>query len=115
MQTAVTALWRDYPDYCESIFARLAFRHSILQMFGEDDTAQVLDADASHAHEQGREESGYVTSVMAGSFLRKLLDADVDDLAGETAYDPADPGVLPAARGAESAGRAGSRRRSGRR
>jgi hypothetical protein len=87
VQTAVTALWRDYPDYCEAVFARLAFRHSTLKMFGEDDTAQVLDADASHAHEQGREESGYVTSVMAGSFLRKLLDADVDELIAETVYD----------------------------
>jgi len=87
VQTAVTALWRDYPDYCEAVFTRLAFRHSILKMFGEDDTAQVLDADASHAHEQGREESGYVTSVMAGSFLKKLLDADVDALSAESAYD----------------------------
>ncbi len=87
VQTAVTALWRDYPDYCEAVFARLAFRHSTLKMFGEDDTAQLLDADASHAHEQGREESGYVTSVMAGSFLRRLLTADVDELGAETDYD----------------------------
>ncbi len=84
VQTAVTALWQDYPDYCEAIFARLAFRHSIL---GEDDTAKVLDADASHAHEQGREESGFVTSVMAGSFLRDLRFADVDALSLETDYD----------------------------
>jgi hypothetical protein len=87
VQTAVTALWHDYPDYCEAIFARLAFRHSVLKLSGEDDTAQVLDSDASHAHEQGREESGYVTSVMAGSFLRKLLDADVDELSAEAGYD----------------------------
>ncbi|MEM8769946.1 MAG: DUF6178 family protein, partial [Pseudomonadota bacterium] len=87
VQTAVTTLWRDFPDFCEAIFARLAFRHSVLAMAGEDDTAKVLDADASHDHERGREESGYVTSVMAGSFLRALLTADVDTLAEESAYD----------------------------
>jgi hypothetical protein len=86
VQTAVTALWQDYPDYCEAIFARLAFRHSILQT-DEDDTAKVLDADASHAHEQGREESGFVTSVMAGSFLRTVQTTDVDALSGEVEYD----------------------------
>ncbi len=86
VQTAITALWQDYPDYCEAIFARLAFRHSILAT-DEDDTAKVLDADASHSHEQGREESGYVTSVMAGSFLRALLTEDVDALSDETEYD----------------------------
>lgn len=86
VQTAVTALWQDYPDYCEAIFARLAFRHSILSA-DEDDTAKVLDADASHAHEQGREESGFVTSVMAGSFLRNLQTGDVDALSEETEYD----------------------------
>lgn len=87
VQTAITALWRDFPDYCEAIFARLAFRHSILKAEAEDDTAMVLDADASHAHEQGREESGYVTSVMAGSFLRGLQATDVDELSSEVAYD----------------------------
>ena len=87
VQTAVTALWRDFPDFCEAVFARLAFRHSVLKMAGEDDTAKVLDGDASHAHERGREESGYVTSVMAGSFLRALGAADVDELAEETGYD----------------------------
>ncbi len=87
VQTAVTALWRDFPDFCEAIFARLAFRHSVLKMAGEDDTAKVLDGDASHAHERGREESGYVTSVMAGSFLRALVSADVDALADEAGYD----------------------------
>jgi hypothetical protein len=86
VQTAITALWRDYPEYCEAIFGRLAFRHSILQA-DEDDTAKVLDADASHAHEQGREESGYVTSVMAGSFLRTLQTEDVDALSAEVDYD----------------------------
>lgn len=86
VQTAVTALWQDYPDFCEAIFARLAFRHSILST-DEDDTAKVLDADASHAHEQGREESGYVTSVMAGSFLRGLQTEDVDALGDEAEYD----------------------------
>lgn len=87
VQTALMALWRDYPDYCEAIFARLAFRHSTLKMFGEDDTAQVLDADASHDHERGREEAGYVTSIMAGTFLQALVSADVDMLSDETAYD----------------------------
>lgn len=87
VQTAVTALWQDYPDYCEAIFGRLSFRHSILKMYGEDDTAQVLDADASYRHELGREEAGYVTSVMAGSFLRDLFEADVDVLSAETDYD----------------------------
>ncbi len=86
VQTAITALWQDYPDYCEAIFARLAFRHSILAT-DEDDTARMLDADASHAHEQGREEAGYVTSVMAGSFLRALPEADVDALSEEAEYD----------------------------
>lgn len=86
VQTAITALWHDYPDYCEAIFARLAFRHSILSS-DEDDTAKILDADASHAQEQGREESGYVTSVMAGSFLRALKSADVDELGEESEYD----------------------------
>ncbi len=87
VQTSVTALWRDYPDFCEAVFGRLSFRHSMLNLFGEDDTAGVLDADASHAHAEGRETAGYVTSVMAGAFLRALKDADVDTLAAETAYD----------------------------
>lgn len=86
VQTAVTALWRDYPDYCEAIFARLGFRHSILAT-SSDDTASVLDADASHEHEQGREEAGYVTSVMAGTFLRTLQKMDVDELSDEAEYD----------------------------
>ncbi|MGD8831803.1 MAG: DUF6178 family protein, partial [Pseudomonadales bacterium] len=87
VKDSVTALWRDYPDYCEAVFARLAYRHSVLKLFGEDDTAGLLDADAGYAHEQGREEAGYVTSVMAGTFLRNLTDADVDALAAERAYD----------------------------
>jgi len=87
VQTAVNALWRDFPDFAEAVFARLAFRHSALRMFGEDDTARVLDADAGYAHEQGREEAGYVTSITAGSFLRELARSDVDDLSAETTYD----------------------------
>ena len=87
VQTAVAALWQDYPDFTEAVFGRLSFRHSILKMFGEDDVAQVLDADAGHSHEQSREEGGYVTSIMAGSFLRDLSRADVDELALESAYD----------------------------
>ncbi|MGE0623675.1 MAG: DUF6178 family protein [Pseudomonadales bacterium] len=87
VQTAVMALWRDFPDFCEAVLARLSFRHSTLRMFGEDDTAGVLDADASHAHAQGRETAGYVTSVMAGAFLRALTAADVDAISAETGYD----------------------------
>jgi hypothetical protein len=87
VQTSLNALWRDYPDFTEHVFGRLGFRHSTLNLFGEDDTAQVLDADAGHAYEQGREEAGYVTSVTAGAFLRGLARADVDVLAGETEYD----------------------------
>lgn len=87
VQTAATALWSDYPDFCEAVFARLSFRHSTLRLFGEDDTAGVLDADASYAHAQGRETAGYVTSVMAGAFLRALSEADVDALSAETGYD----------------------------
>jgi len=87
VQTAISALWRDYPDFAEAVFSRLAFRHSTLKMFGEDDTAQVLDADAGYAHEQGREQAGYVTSIMAGGFLRALQEADVDALAAEAEYD----------------------------
>ena len=87
VQTSVNALWQDYPDFTEAVFGRLSFRHSTLRMFGEDDTARVLDADAGFAHEQGREEAGYVTSIMAGSFLRALGTVDVDVLAAETEYD----------------------------
>jgi len=87
VQTSVTELWRDYPDFCEAVFARLSYRHSALKMFGEDDTAGVLDADASHAHAEGRETAGYVTSVMAGAFLRALKALDVDAISAEKDYD----------------------------
>lgn len=87
VQTTVNALWQDYPDFIEAIFGRLSFRHSILNMFGEDDAARVLDADAGHAHEQSREEGGYVTSILAGAFLRDVANAEVEQLAGETDYD----------------------------
>lgn len=87
VQTAVNALWGDYPDFAEGVLGALSFRHSTLRMFGEDDSARVLDADASYAHEQSREEAGYVTSIMAGSYLRELARADVDVLALESAYD----------------------------
>ena len=86
VQTALIALWDDFPDFAESIFARLAFRHSILGV-GEDDTARMLDADASHEHERRRESAGYVTSVLAGSFLRRAAGADLDALADEDSYD----------------------------
>ncbi len=86
-QSAVNALWEEYPDFTESVLGRLAFRHSTLNLTGEDDTARVLDADAGAAHEQGREQAGYVTSIMAGSFLRTLAGLDVDELSAEQAYD----------------------------
>ena len=87
VQTSINALWADYPDFTEAVLGRLSFRHSVLAMFGEDDQARLWDADASHAHEQGREEAGYVTSISAGSFLRQLVEADVDELTAETGYD----------------------------
>jgi hypothetical protein len=86
VQAALVALWEDFPDFAESIFARLAFRHSILGI-GEDDTARMLDADASYEHERRREAGGYVTSVLAGSFLRRAAAADLDVLAEEDSYD----------------------------
>jgi hypothetical protein len=85
VQTSINALWADYPDFTEAVLGRLSFRHSVLAM--SDDQARVLDADAGYAHEQGREEAGYVTSISAGSFLKRLIDADVDELTAETEYD----------------------------
>jgi hypothetical protein len=87
VHAALVALWDDYPDFAESVFGRLAFRHSILGMYGEDDTAGVLNADASHEHERKRESEGFVTSVMAGTFLRQISRADLDALAAEDTYD----------------------------
>jgi len=48
----------------------------------------VLDADAGYAHEQSREQGGYVTSLLAGAFLREVAGVDVDALAAESVYDP---------------------------
>lgn len=87
IQASLTALWDDFPDYAEAIFGRLGFRHSILGIGGEDDTARVLDADASHDHERKREAQGFVTSVMAGSFLRSTAASDLDVLADDDTYD----------------------------
>jgi|GEM_PF-4113429 len=87
IHVSLLSLWEDFPDFAEAVFARLAFRHTILGMFGEDDTARVLNADASHEHERRREAEGYVTSVMAGAFLQQVAAADLDTLAVETAYD----------------------------
>jgi len=87
IQASLNELWSEYPDFTEAVFGRLAFRHSILGIEGENDSARVLDADASHARERRRETEGFVTSVMAGAWLRRVAEGELDDLAAEATYD----------------------------
>jgi hypothetical protein len=87
VQASLSSLWDDFPDYAEAIFGRLAFRHSILGISGENDTAAVLDADASHERGRKREAQGYVTFLMAGTFLRSTAATELDLLAAEEQYD----------------------------
>ncbi len=87
VQASLSSLWDDFPDYAEAIFGRLAFRHSILSISGENDIASVLDADASYERGRKREAQGYVTSLMAGTFLRSTAATELDTLAAEDSYD----------------------------
>ncbi|MEZ5559835.1 MAG: DUF6178 family protein [Pseudomonadales bacterium] len=86
VQGALTALWDEYPDFLEALLARLAFRHSMLNL-GDDDQERVLDADATHAREQQREQAGFVTAAMAGTFLSTVAATELDVLCEETGYD----------------------------
>jgi hypothetical protein len=87
VQASLSSLWDDFPDYAEAVFGRLAFRHSILSISGENDVAAVLDADASYDRDRKREAQGYVTSLMAGTFLRSTAATELDLLAAEEQYD----------------------------
>ena len=85
IQAMLEALQDADPDFLQRVLSRCC---NTPDARGFADDGQPLLADETHAREQRREHSGFVTPPMAAQFLKTAQNAGFAELLQQTAYDP---------------------------
>jgi hypothetical protein len=84
VRTLLAELEGEDSGFLERVLERCCYRPSVL---GFVDDGQSLRADERHAREQSREQKGFVTAHLAGSFLRTAGNTGLSELIEEDDYD----------------------------